>query len=99
MAMLGGFVTSLPRPKSTLGSRAENIESASLHCVLSHSTLCLTLCNSIDGSLPGFPVHHPLLELAQTHVHQVSDTIQPSNPLSSPSPPAFNFSQHQGLFQ
>ena len=48
--------------------------------------------------MPGFPVHHQLLELAQTHVPQVSDAIQPSHPLSSPSPPAFNLSQHQGLF-
>ena len=47
----------------------------------------------------GFPVHHQLLELAQTHVHRFSDAIQPSHPLSSPSPPAFNLSQHQGLFQ
>ena len=99
MAMLCGFITSLPRPKSTLGSRAENVESASLRCVLSHSTLCLTLCNSIDGSLPGFPVHHPLLELAQTHVHGIGHAIQPSHPLSSPSPPAFKLSLHQGLFQ
>ena len=49
--------------------------------------------------MPGFPVHHQLLELAQTHVHLVSDAIQPSHPLSSPSPPAFNLPQHQGLFQ
>ena len=48
---------------------------------------------------PGFPVHHQLLKLAQTHVHQVSDAIQPSHPLSSPSPPAFNLSQLQGLFK
>ena len=59
---------------------------------------CLTLCNPRDCSMPGFPVHHQLLELAQTH-HQVSDTIQPSHPLSSPSPPTFNLSQHQDLFQ
>ena len=50
------------------------------------------------GSMPGFPVHHQLPELAQTHVHQVSDAIQPCHPLSSPSPPAFNLSKHQGLF-
>ena len=50
-------------------------------------------------STPGFPVHHQLLELAQTHVHSVGDTIKPSHPLSSISPPAFNLSQHQGLFQ
>ena len=55
--------------------------------------------NPMDGSTPGLPVHHQLLELAQTRVHQVGDAIQPSHPLSSPSPPAFNLSQHQGLFQ
>ena len=49
-------------------------------------------------STPGFPVHHQLLKLAQTHVHWVGDAIQPSHPLSSPSPPAFNLSQHQGIF-
>ena len=53
----------------------------------------------MDCSTPGFPVHHQLLELAQTHVHQVGDATQPSHPLSSPFPPAFNLSQHQGLFQ
>ena len=55
--------------------------------------------NPMDCSTPGFPVHHQLLELAQTHVYWVSDAIQLSHPLSSPSPPAFNLSQHQGLFQ
>ena len=59
---------------------------------------CLTLCDPMDHSTPGFPVHHQLPELAQTHVHRVSDAIQPSHPLSSPSPLAFNLSQHQGLF-
>ena len=58
-----------------------------------------TFCNSTDCSTPGFPVRHQLPELAQTHVHRVGDAIQPSHPLSSPSPPAFNLSQHQGLFQ
>ena len=53
----------------------------------------------MDCSTPGFPVHHQLPELAQTHVHGVSDVIQPSHPLSAPYPPAFNLSQHQGLFQ
>ena len=61
--------------------------------------LYLTLCNPVDCSRPGLPVPHHLLEFAQTHVRGVSDTIQPSHPLSSPSPPAFNLSQHQGLFQ
>ena len=60
---------------------------------------CPTLSNPMDCSTPGFPVHHQLLELAQTDVHRVGDTIQPSHPLSSPSPPAFNLSQHRGLFQ
>ena len=60
---------------------------------------CPTLCNPIDCSTPGFPVDHHLPELVQTHVHRVGDAIQPSHPLSSPSPPAFNLSQHQGLFQ
>ena len=60
---------------------------------------CLTLCDPMDCSMPGFLVHHQLLELAQTHVHRVGDAIQPSHPLSSPSPPAPNPSQHQGLFQ
>ena len=59
----------------------------------------LTLCNPVDCSTPGFPVHHQLPEPTQTHVRHVGDTIQPSHPLSSPSPPALNLSQHQGLFQ
>ena len=61
--------------------------------------LCLTLCNPVDCSMPGFPVHHQFPELAQTPVHRVSYAIQPSHPLSSPSPPTFNLSQHQRLFQ
>ena len=68
-------------------------------CCCSVAQLCLTLCDSMDCSMPGFPVLHHLLELTQTHVHLVGDAIQPSCPLSSPSPPAFNLSQHQGLFQ
>jgi len=56
---------------------------------------CLTLCDPMDCSMPGLPVYHQLLELAQTHVHRVGDATQPSHPLSSPSPPAFNLSQHQ----
>ena len=60
---------------------------------------CLTLCDSMNRSTPGLPVHHQLLEFTETHVHRVSDVIQPSHPLSSPSPPALNPSQHQSLFQ
>ena len=59
---------------------------------------CLTLYDPMDCSTPGLPVHHQLLEFTQTHVHRVGDAIQPSHPLLSPSPPAFNLSQHQGLF-
>ena len=60
---------------------------------------CPTLCNTMNRSTPGLPVHHQLPELTQTHVYWVSDTIQPFHPLSSPSPPAFNLSQYQGLFK
>ena len=61
--------------------------------------LCPTLCNPMDCGMPGFPVHHQLPELAQTRIHRVRDAIKLSHPLLSPSPPAFNLFQHQGLFQ
>ena len=60
---------------------------------------CLTLCDPMNCSMPGLPVHHHLPEFTQTHVHRVGNAIQPSHPLSSPSPPAPNPSQHQSLFQ
>ena len=60
---------------------------------------CPTLCDPMNCNMPGLPVHHKLLELTQTHVHRVGDAIQPTHPLLSPSPPAPNPSQHQGLFQ
>ena len=60
---------------------------------------CPTLCDPMNHSMPGLPVHHQLPEFTQTHAHRVSDAIQPSHPLLSPSPPALNLSQHQGLFQ
>ena len=63
------------------------------------SQLCPTLCDPMNHSSPGLPVHHQLPEFTQTHLHRVSDAIQPSHPLSSPSPPAPNPSQHQNLFQ
>ena len=65
----------------------------------SDAQLCQTFCDAMDWSMPGFPVYHQLPELAQTHVRQVSDAIQPCHPLSFPYPPAFSLSQHQGLFQ
>ena len=61
--------------------------------------LCPTLCNPMDCSMPGFPVHHQLPEFTQTLVHQLGNAIQPSHPLSSPFPPVPNPSQHQSLFQ
>ena len=61
--------------------------------------LCPTVCDPKNCSTPGLPVHHQLPELTQTHVHSIGDAIQPSHPLSSSSPPAFNLSHHQGLFQ
>ena len=60
---------------------------------------CPTLCDPTDRSTPGLPVHYQLQEFTQAHVHWVGDAIQPSHPLSSPSPPAFNLSQNQGLFK
>ena len=68
-------------------------------CCCSVAQLCPTLWDPVDHTTPGFSVLHHLLELAQTHVHWVSDVIQPSHPLSPPSPLAFYLSQHQGLFQ
>ena len=66
--------------------------------VSSVTQLCPNTCDPMDCSKSGFLVYHQVLELAQTHIHWVSDAIQPSHPLSSPSPPAFNLVQHQGLF-
>ena len=66
--------------------------------MMEQSVQWLSLCDPMDYSTPGLPVHHHLPEFAQTHVHGVGDAIQSSHPLSSPSP-AFNLSQHQGLFK
>ena len=71
----------------------------SVHQFNSVNHSCPSFCDPMDHSTPGFPIHHQLLELAQTHIHQISDAIQPSHPLSSPSPPAFNLSRHQGVFK
>ena len=72
------------------------LDSICISSVQSLSQLCLTLCNPMESTRPGLPVHHQLPELTQTHVHHA---IQPSHPLLSASPPAFDLSQHQGLFQ
>ena len=66
---------------------------------ISVAQLCPTLCDPMDCSTPGLPVHHQLPEFTQTHVHWVGDAIQPSHPAPSPSLPTFNLSQHQGLFR
>ena len=71
----------------------------SVSSVSSVAESCPTLCDPMNRSTPGLPVHQKLPEFTQTHAHRVSDAIQPSHPLSSPSPPAPNPSQHQGLFQ
>ena len=70
----------------------------SLYQFSSVAQSCPTLCNPMNHSIPGLPAHHQLPEFTQTHVHWVGDAIQPSHPLSSPSPPVPNPSQHQGLF-
>ena len=79
-------------------AKTDNITSC-FCCCCSVALLCLTLCDPMDCSSPGFPVLHHLPEVAQTHVHWVGGAIQPSQPLASPSSPTFNHSQNQGLFQ
>ena len=92
-------------PQTPLSSRLPgNIEQSSLchtvgPCCCSVAQSCPTLCDPMDCSMPGYRVLHYLLEFAHTHVHWVSDAIQPSHPLPPPSPSAFILSQHQGLFQ
>ena len=83
----------VPSTPKYLWERKRNVHFSSV------AQSCPTLCNPMDYSTPGLPVHHQLLELTQTHVHRVSDTIQPSHPLSSPSSPTFKLSQHQSLFK
>ena len=86
------FLSHLTSPPSVLWSLF-------LQSVISVAQSCLTLCDPMNHSTPGLPVHYQLPEFTQTHVHRVGDAIQPSHPLSSPSPPAPNPSQHQGLFR
>ena len=68
-------------------------------CFSSVAQSCPTLCDPMNRSTPGLPVHHQLPEFTQTHARLIGDAIQPSHPLSSPSPPALDLSQHQGLFK
>ena len=81
----------------TLASGSSSVQFSSVQ--FSVTQLCPTLCDPMDCSTPGLPVYHQLPESTQTHVHWVGDAIQPSHPLLSPSPPALNLSQHQGLFK
>ena len=76
-----------------------SINKYNTHQFSSVAQSCLTLCDPMDWSTPGFPVHHQLPEHVQTHVHWIGDAIQLSHPLLSPSPPAFNLVQYQGYFQ
>ena len=87
----------LPEEGGLCGCSQEEMELSVQFSSVAQS--CPTLCDPMNRSTPGLPVHHQLPEFTQTHVHQVSDAIQPSHPLSSPSSPAPNPSQHQGLFQ
>ena len=79
--------------------KAMPVKVAQFSSVSSVAQSCPTLCDPMNCSKPGLPVHHQLPEFTKTHIHRVSDAIQPSHPLSSPSPPAPNPSQHQSLFQ
>ena len=90
--------------RSSVSSRRNNVKMAvvtddTVVQLTSVTQLCPTLCDPMEHSMPGLPVHHQLPEFTQTQVHHVNDAIQPSHPLSSPSPPALNLSQHQGLFK
>ena len=100
--------TSLSSKKPQSGGRGPKESSPSVVPVTEHfssvqfssvAQSCPTLCDPMNRSTPGLPVHHQLPEFIQTHVHRIHDAIQPSHPLSSPSPPAPNPSQHQSLFQ
>ena len=91
------IVTSILEANKCLISRKLWFHSSVQFSLVAQS--CPTLCDPMKRSTPGLPVHHQLLVFTQTHVHWVGDTIKPSHPLSSPSPPAPNPSQHQGIFQ
>ena len=90
LLFLGDLSPTVSSPPDPAGQYGSPVQFSSVQS-------CLTLCDPMNSSMPGFPVHNQLLELAQTHVHRVSNAIQPSHPLSSPSPPASNPSQHQSF--
>ena len=106
-ALQGRFFTTGPGtkqapPPPTPPHTQTGLLNEALGCSVQFSSVaqsCPTLCNPVNRSSTGLPVHHQHPESPQTHVHQISDAIQPSHPPSSPSPPALNLSQHQGLFK
>ena len=91
--------TTFPTLVTVLRDTCKQRYSSSSDQIRSVAQSCPTLCDPMNRNTPGLPVHHQLLEFTETHVHQVSDAIQPSHPLSSPFPLAPNPSQHQSLFQ
>ena len=93
------FLSVLPVSINLITGLPEDWGKQRFHEISSVAQSCLTLCDPMNHSTPGLPVHHQLPELPQTHVHGVGDAIQPFHPLLSSSPPAFSLSQHQGLFQ
>ena len=97
--MLKAFAQQMIPPVIEKDNPQNGKNSSKRRSVSSVTQSCPTLCNPMDCSMPGLPVHHQLPEIAQIHVHRVGDAIQPSHPLSSPPPPALNLSQHQGLFK
>ena len=100
-ALTGRFFTTVPPGMPQQTGNVIQIWTWAEHSVQFSSVAqsCPALCNPMNRSTPGLPVHHQLPEFTQTHVHWVGDAIQPSHPLLSPSPPTFNLSQHQGLFK
>ena len=102
--ILWGNMIRLQRENTKQGNSEQGIEIIMVHRTnniqfSSVTQSCLALCKAMDCSMPGLPVHHQLSEHTQTHVHWVGDAIQSSHPLWSPSPPALNLSQHQGVFE
>ena len=96
------LLLSISMDSATLGTSYKRSHTIFFLCSVQFSSitqLCLTLCDPMNRSTPGLSVHHQLPEFTPTHVHWLGDAIQPSHPLLSPSLPAFNLSQHQGLFQ
>ena len=92
-------VVKIGRNSFIIKATKHSIVCVCIYIFSSVAQLCLNLCDPMNRSMPGFPVHHKLPKYTQTHVHWVSNAIQPSPPLSSTSPPALNLSQHEGLFK